>query len=282
MTSTHCPHSMTSRDRSRARRTLRLRRSRPRHRPRHTRGGGAYRPAHRGRRASSMPGTSARSTSATPTARRSSSPANLWRRDPDVARVRAVAALRAERPPDCSASSGCGSSTTRRCARRPAAATRRGTRTSTTGRSTRTGRSRCGCHSSMSAREVGSMTFVTGSHRLGDLCGGSISDESDAEFERSSTTANCPTHTYGAVNAGDATFHAGWTVHSAGPNPTNQMRTVMTVIYFADGARVLPHIDAGPGVRPAGVAEGRARRPRRFGSESDRRLGRGASWRRCP
>ena len=87
--------------------------------------------------------------------------------------------------------------------------------------------------------EVGSMTFVTGSHRMGDLCGGSISDESDAEFSKVIEQRQLRTHTYGAVNAGDATFHAGWTVHSAGPNPTGRMRTVMTVIYVADGARVL-------------------------------------------
>jgi ectoine hydroxylase-related dioxygenase (phytanoyl-CoA dioxygenase family) len=84
------------------------------------------------------------------------------------------------------------------------------------------------------------MTFVTGSHRLGDLCGGSISDESDAEFSKVIAGRQLSTHTYGAVNAGDATFHAGWTVHSAGPNPTDRMRTVMTIIYVADGARVLP------------------------------------------
>jgi hypothetical protein len=44
--------------------------------------------------------------------------------------------------------------------------------------------------------------------------------------------------TYGALRAGDATFHAGWTLHRAGPNPTGHMRPVMTIIYFADGARV--------------------------------------------
>lgn len=47
------------------------------------------------------------------------------------------------------------------------------------------------------------------------------------------------THTYGVMRAGDATFHSGWTIHSAGPNPSDRLRTVMTVIYFADGARVL-------------------------------------------
>ena len=39
------------------------------------------------------------------------------------------------------------------------------------------------------------------------------------------------------MSAGDATFHSGWTLHSAPGNPTSQMREVMTVIYFADGTR---------------------------------------------
>jgi hypothetical protein len=36
--------------------------------------------------------------------------------------------------------------------------------------------------------------------------------------------------------AGDATFHSGWTLHSAPPNETKTMREVMTVIYHEDGA----------------------------------------------
>lgn len=86
--------------------------------------------------------------------------------------------------------------------------------------------------------EVGSMTFAVGSHRLDDLRGGGISEESDTEFEAIIRSRGLPTHTYGAVKAGDATFHAGWTIHSASPNPTDELRTVMTVIYVADGARV--------------------------------------------
>lgn len=86
--------------------------------------------------------------------------------------------------------------------------------------------------------EIGSMTFVTGSHRMGDLRGKAISDESDAEFAALITERNLACHSYGALGAGDATFHSGWTVHSAGPNPTDQLRSVMTVIYVADGARV--------------------------------------------
>lgn len=86
--------------------------------------------------------------------------------------------------------------------------------------------------------EVGSMTFVSGTHRLGDLAVGAISDESDAGFAAYIAERDLPCRTYGALRAGDATFHRGWTIHSAGPNPTERLRTVMTVIYVADGARV--------------------------------------------
>ena len=36
--------------------------------------------------------------------------------------------------------------------------------------------------------------------------------------------------------------HGGWTIHSAGRNRSDHLRTVMTVIYYADGARVLPEV----------------------------------------
>ncbi len=38
--------------------------------------------------------------------------------------------------------------------------------------------------------------------------------------------------------SGDATFHAGWTLHGAEGNRSDTLREVMTIIYFADGARV--------------------------------------------
>jgi ectoine hydroxylase-related dioxygenase (phytanoyl-CoA dioxygenase family) len=41
------------------------------------------------------------------------------------------------------------------------------------------------------------------------------------------------------MRAGDATFHAGWTLHGAAANPTPLLREVMTVIYFAEGTRVV-------------------------------------------
>jgi hypothetical protein len=47
-----------------------------------------------------------------------------------------------------------------------------------------------------------------------------------------------PVVTY-ALNAGDATFHSGWTVHAAHPNRSATQREVITVIYYADGTRIL-------------------------------------------
>ncbi len=86
--------------------------------------------------------------------------------------------------------------------------------------------------------EVGSMTFADGSHLLGDLRGPAISEESQLTFAELIEARGLSTRTHGALAAGDATFHAGWTLHAAGPNPTDDDRPVMTVIYVADGVRV--------------------------------------------
>jgi len=86
--------------------------------------------------------------------------------------------------------------------------------------------------------EMGTLRFATGSHRelyLGDL---PISNESEARLEafiheRGFATVQCP-----SMKAGDATFHYGWTLHGAPGNSTNRTREVMTIIWFADGARI--------------------------------------------
>jgi ectoine hydroxylase-related dioxygenase (phytanoyl-CoA dioxygenase family) len=112
--------------------------------------------------------------------------------------------------------------------------------------------------------DVGSMTFVTGSHRLDYKSMLSISDASEEVLQTYVESHNLPHSTYGAMAAGDATFHAGWTMHRAPGNPTAIMREVMTVIYFADGARLLPHphpLQEGdlawfPGCKPGDVAAG--------------------------
>ena len=82
------------------------------------------------------------------------------------------------------------------------------------------------------------MYFVPGSWRLGDLNAPGISDETQAHFDALIRQHGWQPRTFGALRAGDATFHAGWTLHGAKENPSAQMREVMTVIYFAEGLRV--------------------------------------------
>jgi ectoine hydroxylase-related dioxygenase (phytanoyl-CoA dioxygenase family) len=88
--------------------------------------------------------------------------------------------------------------------------------------------------------EVGSMHFASGTHRMGALCELGISDESEATLAALVAERALPVDTHGALRAGDATFHLGWTLHRAGPNRTGADRPVMTVIYVADGTEVAP------------------------------------------
>ncbi len=86
--------------------------------------------------------------------------------------------------------------------------------------------------------EVGGMTFASGSHLRADVAAGGISDASHDTISRLITEHELIATTHGPLAAGDATFHAGWTLHSAKANPTDHDRPVMTVIYVADGTRV--------------------------------------------
>jgi ectoine hydroxylase-related dioxygenase (phytanoyl-CoA dioxygenase family) len=86
------------------------------------------------------------------------------------------------------------------------------------------------------------MEFGSGTHRRPALAQLAISDQSEAFFERMAASGEFPVTKPVPMAAGDATFHAGWTLHRAMPNTSNQLREVMTMIFFADGARLLePH-----------------------------------------
>ncbi|MDQ6423368.1 phytanoyl-CoA dioxygenase family protein [Paenibacillus sp. LHD-117] len=87
-------------------------------------------------------------------------------------------------------------------------------------------------------QEVGTMTFASGTHKLGYVNKQVISDESHKTLGQFIEAKGIPQVNYGAMAAGDATFHSGWTMHSAPGNPTEHMRKVMTVIYIADGIQV--------------------------------------------
>jgi ectoine hydroxylase-related dioxygenase (phytanoyl-CoA dioxygenase family) len=85
----------------------------------------------------------------------------------------------------------------------------------------------------------GELRFVSGSHLERDLGTPGIGSHSQAYFDALISERGWPVARAGPMRAGDASFHAGWTIHGAFANATAQMRSVMTVIYYADGTRVL-------------------------------------------
>lgn len=113
-------------------------------------------------------------------------------------------------------------------------------------------------------RDMGTMVFAGGSHRGGSLLEGSISDESHRVFDGLVSERGWKIES-DDLRGGDATFHAGWTVHSAHPNRSGRVRKVLTVIYFADGTKVAEPANEFrradmevflPGCRPGGEAAG--------------------------
>ena len=87
-------------------------------------------------------------------------------------------------------------------------------------------------------REMGSMSFVKASHREKAFKQLPISETSQMYFEQVIRDQNSEVHSY-ALKAGDATFHSGRTLHSAHANSSSARREVMTIIYYADGARIM-------------------------------------------
>lgn len=87
--------------------------------------------------------------------------------------------------------------------------------------------------------DLGMLTFASGSHKSGFVENIAISDESDKILEQHISKNNFPISRPQHMNAGDASWHYGWTLHSAPGNLSNSItREVMTIIYFADGAHV--------------------------------------------
>lgn len=85
---------------------------------------------------------------------------------------------------------------------------------------------------------MGMLTFASGSHNAGFVENVAISDKSEAILEKFIKDKGFEITCAKSMKAGDATWHYGWTLHSAPGNKSNVTREVMTVIYFADGASV--------------------------------------------
>ncbi len=87
--------------------------------------------------------------------------------------------------------------------------------------------------------EMGMLTFASGSHSAGFVENIAISDESEALLDKFIQDKGFAITRAKTMNAGDATWHYGWTLHNAPGNKSPNTREVMTVIYFADGAKVI-------------------------------------------
>ncbi len=89
------------------------------------------------------------------------------------------------------------------------------------------------------SEEMGMLTFASGSHLDGFVENVEISDESEEKLQNYVRTKGFNIVRPKSMKAGDATWHYGWTLHSAPGNQSKDTtREVMTVIYYADGARV--------------------------------------------
>ncbi len=111
-------------------------------------------------------------------------------------------------------------------------------------------------------REMGSMSFAVGSHTNKSFTQLPISETSQEYFERIIREQKSATPSY-ALKAGDATFHSGRSLHSARSNGSTMRREVITIIYFADGTRIMNpdnehrRVDMGvfhPGQKPGELA----------------------------
>ena len=85
--------------------------------------------------------------------------------------------------------------------------------------------------------DMGPLQFAIGSQTIMEHRNLAISDESEQKIGQSLKDFPIDTTPF---DLGEISFHSGWTFHRAGPNKTDHMRKVMTVIYIEDGIRVAP------------------------------------------
>lgn len=86
--------------------------------------------------------------------------------------------------------------------------------------------------------EMGMLTFASGTHKNGSVDSVAISDTSEKMLDEYIKKNGYSVTRPQTMKAGDATWHYGWTLHSAPGNASPHTREVMTIIYFADGAKV--------------------------------------------
>jgi len=77
----------------------------------------------------------------------------------------------------------------------------------------------------------GPLEFSAGSDQLVAGRDKEISDDSQSFLQEQLKSKGYP-HLIEAFDLGEVSFHKGWLYHRAGPNKSNQMRKVMTIIYM--------------------------------------------------
>ena len=85
--------------------------------------------------------------------------------------------------------------------------------------------------------EKGPLEFSTGSQHILENRDLAISEESEAKIDNMMTLNNLPKSVQ-PFNIGDVSFHYGATFHRAGPNLTDALRSVMTIIYVDKDMRM--------------------------------------------
>lgn len=111
---------------------------------------------------------------------------------------------------------------------------------------------------------MGMLTFASKSHENGRVFNKEISDESEHLYAGYVREHNYPISRPESMEAGDATWHYGYTIHNAPGNESDRMRAVMTIIYIADGAKVIEPQNSSqvkdlktwmPGMKPGDVID---------------------------
>jgi ectoine hydroxylase-related dioxygenase (phytanoyl-CoA dioxygenase family) len=87
--------------------------------------------------------------------------------------------------------------------------------------------------------EMGPLAFAAGSHRLTFGRDLEIGDESERSLRDALASGRFREVNEG-FDRGEVSFHSGWTFHHTGANRSEHARAVMTVIYMADGIRLIP------------------------------------------
>ncbi|MEX0609505.1 MAG: phytanoyl-CoA dioxygenase family protein [Balneolaceae bacterium] len=85
--------------------------------------------------------------------------------------------------------------------------------------------------------DMGPLAFSKGSQKFDFGRDMEISDDSEAKIQQALSDANLELVSSG-FDAGEISFHGGWTFHRAEANTSNKVRAVMTIIYMEDGIKV--------------------------------------------